>query len=87
MKNKNFFYLQYNKINWKNQEKTKINSKVYDFLIKEIVSKKNNNSIKIFDIGFGIGLFIKRLANELNKNKRETRVLYKNKRVARKLFH
>ena len=36
MKNKSFFYLQYNKINWENQEKTKINSNVNDFITKKI---------------------------------------------------
>ena len=59
MKNKSFFYLQYNKINWENQEKTKINSLVNNFIIKKIILKKKSPSIKIFDIGFGIGFFIK----------------------------
>ncbi len=68
MRNKNFFYLQYDKINWENQEKTKINSFVNNFTIKEIISKKRDNSIKIFDIGFGIGFFIKMLYHELTKS-------------------
>ncbi len=50
MKNKNFFYLQYNKINWENQEKTKINSLVNNFIIKEIILKKEDKSIKILDL-------------------------------------
>ena len=29
MKNKEFFYLQYDKLAWENQEKTKINTLVY----------------------------------------------------------
>ena len=37
MKNKEFFYQQYDKINWENQEKTKINSFVNNFIIKEII--------------------------------------------------
>lgn len=67
MKNKNFFYQQYEKINWENQEKTKINSLVNEFIIKEIISKKNGSSIKIFDIGFGIGFFMKMLYTSLNQ--------------------
>ena len=53
MKNKNFFYLQYDKINWPNQEKTKINSFVNNFIIQEIILKKKGDEIKIFDIGLG----------------------------------
>ncbi|MEK6969951.1 MAG: class I SAM-dependent methyltransferase [Nanoarchaeota archaeon] len=71
MKNKNFFYQQYEKINWENQEKTKINSFVNNFIIQEIISKQNSSSIKIFDIGFGIGFFIKMIYKSLNP-------LYKN---------
>lgn len=61
MKNKNFFYQQYDKINWENQEKTKINYQIYNYIIREIILKKRGSDIKIFDIGFGIGLFMKRL--------------------------
>lgn len=68
MKNKNFFYLQYDKVNWSNQEKTKINSFVNDFIINEIIAKKNCSSIKIFDIGFGIGFFIKMLYRKISKS-------------------
>ena len=67
MKNKNFFYLQYNKINWENQAKTRINFLVYNFIIQEIISKKKGSDIKIFDIGFGIGSFIKMLYRRLAK--------------------
>ncbi|MFA6023372.1 MAG: class I SAM-dependent methyltransferase [Candidatus Pacearchaeota archaeon] len=68
MKNKNFFYLQYNKINWQNQEKTKINNFVNNFIIKEIISKHHSQNIHIFDIGFGIGFFLKMLYQNLNKS-------------------
>ncbi len=68
MKNKDFFYLQYDKINWENQEKTEINSLVNKFIIKEIILKKKDKSTKIFDIGFGIGSFIKMLYHELIKS-------------------
>jgi 2-polyprenyl-3-methyl-5-hydroxy-6-metoxy-1,4-benzoquinol methylase len=67
MKNKEFFYLQYNKINWENQEKTKLNSFIYDFIIKEIILKKKGNDVKIFDIGFGVGFFIKTLYQKLSR--------------------
>lgn len=67
MKNKNFFYQQYDKIKWENQEKTKINSFVSNYIIKKIILKKKSSSIKIFDIGFGIGFFIKMLYSSLNK--------------------
>ncbi|MFH1456814.1 MAG: methyltransferase domain-containing protein [Patescibacteria group bacterium] len=59
MKNRNFFYLQYNKIDWKNQEKTKINSFIYDIVIKNFILKKKGSNISIFDMGFGIGFFYK----------------------------
>ncbi len=71
MKNKNFFYLQYNKINWENQEKTKINYFVYKFIIDNLVIKNSSKKIKIFDIGFGIGLFIKMLIDQLERNNKE----------------
>jgi SAM-dependent methyltransferase len=67
MKNKNFFYQQYDKIKWENQEKTKINSFVNNFIIQEIILKRKSSSIKIFDIGFGIGFFIKMLYRRLDK--------------------
>lgn len=66
MKNKNFFYQQYEKINWENQVRTKINFLVYKFIIEENISKKKGSDIKIFDIGFGIGFFIKMLYRNLS---------------------
>ena len=66
MKNPKFFYQQYEKIDWCNQEKTKINSLVNRFIIDEVVSKKKSSNIKIFDIGFGIGFFIRMLYKTLN---------------------
>ena len=70
MKNKKFFYQQYEKINWENQEKTKINSFVNNFIIKKIILKHKGPSIKIFDIGFGIGFFMKMLYPHLIKHYR-----------------
>jgi len=43
MKNKEFFYQQYDKIRWENQEKTKINSFIYDFIIQNIILKKKTS--------------------------------------------
>ncbi len=71
MKNKKFFYQQYEKINWENQEKTKINSFLYNFIIPNIILKKKGSDIKIFDIGFGIGFFMKMLYPHLIKHYKE----------------
>lgn len=68
MKNKDFFYQQYEKINWENQEKTKINSLVNNIIIDEIILKHKSKEIKLFDIGFGIGFFIKMLYKKLLKH-------------------
>lgn len=65
MKNRDFFYLQYNKISWKNQEKTKINFYIYDYIIRNLIRRKKGDRIAIFDIGFGIGLFLKKLIRDL----------------------
>jgi len=67
VKNKDFFYLQYDKINWTNQEKTKINYFLYKSLIKNIILKEKDGEIKLFDIGFGIGSFIKMLQKSLKR--------------------
>jgi SAM-dependent methyltransferase len=60
MKNRDFFYQQYDKINWENQEKTGLNSAVNNFIIDTILSKKNP-PFSLFDIGSGIGFFIRML--------------------------
>ena len=75
MKNKNFLFLQYNKIDWQIQEKTKINSKIDEFIIDSILSKKKGSSIKIFDIGFGIGFFMKLVLHKL-KNSYERIIIH-----------
>lgn len=71
MKNKEFFYRQYDKLKWENQEKTKINSFIYNFIIKNIILKKKGSSIKIFDIGFGIGFFFRLLSKSLSNKYKE----------------
>jgi cyclopropane fatty-acyl-phospholipid synthase-like methyltransferase len=65
MKNKDFFYLQYNKIDWKNQEKTKINSFINNHIIQNVILKHEGDKISIFDIGFGIGFFFQMLVPTL----------------------
>lgn len=67
MKNKEFFYRQYDKINWEKQEKTRINVNINDFILKEIISQSKNKTLKIFDIGFGIGIFFEQLQKLSNK--------------------
>jgi SAM-dependent methyltransferase len=57
MKNPDFFFQQYDKINWVNQENTHLNLSVYKFIIDEIFSKKEA-PFSMFDIGSGIGFFI-----------------------------
>ncbi len=68
MKNKEFFYLQYDKLKWENQEKTKINSFVNNYIIQNVISRKKSDIIRIFDIGFGIGFFLKMLEKNLSKS-------------------
>jgi len=65
MKNRSFFHLQYDRINWANQEKTRINEHINKYLINEVILKHPGNNIAVFDIGFGIGLFIKMLYEKL----------------------
>jgi 2-polyprenyl-3-methyl-5-hydroxy-6-metoxy-1,4-benzoquinol methylase len=67
MKNKEFFYRQYDKINWEKQEKTRINVNINDFILKEIISQNKNKTLKLFDIGFGIGIFFEQLQKLSNK--------------------
>lgn len=60
MKNPDFFYEQYDKINWSNQDKTHLNVAVNKFVIDEILSQKLL-PFSVFDIGSGIGFFIRML--------------------------
>jgi len=66
MKNRKFFYQQYDKIDWENQDKIKLNYKVYDYIINNIITKYN--SLSLFDMGFGVGYLFyvlqKRLSNK-----------------------
>lgn len=61
------FYEQYDKLRWANQEKTGTNFEVNEFIIKNIITKKKGN-ISIFDMGFGIGSFIKMLSKAFGEN-------------------
>lgn len=67
MKNKNFFYQQYNQINWKNQENTRINGFINNYIVENIILKKTDDSVSIFDIGFGIGFFLETLKEKLGQ--------------------
>lgn len=60
MKNRDFFYQQYNKINWANQEKIHLNASVNNFILDEIISDKSA-PFSLFDIGSGIGFFVRML--------------------------
>ncbi len=57
MKNPDFFFQQYDKINWVNQENTHLNLSVNQSIIDNILSKKET-PFSLFDIGSGIGFFI-----------------------------
>lgn len=70
MKNKDFYFLQYNKISWKNQEKTKLNSFINNFIIQNIILKHKKDSVAVFDIGFGVGFFIKMLIGAFSGHNR-----------------
>jgi 2-polyprenyl-3-methyl-5-hydroxy-6-metoxy-1,4-benzoquinol methylase len=63
MKNKDFFFMQYNKINGKIKIKQKLILQL-PHIIKEIILKKKGPELKLFDMGFGIGFFMKMLLAE-----------------------
>ncbi len=63
MKNPDFFYEQYDKINWSNQDKTHLNFAVNEFVINRIISNRAL-PFKLFDIGSGIGFFIRMLKDK-----------------------
>ncbi len=67
MKNKEFFYQQYNKLSWKNQEKTKLNYSINEFIINNVIAKKRGDSLRVFDMGFGVGFFLRQLHYRLGK--------------------
>lgn len=66
MKNKDFFYQQYNKIDWKKQDSTKINFLINNYISDQIILK-SNKSFRLFDIGFGIGFFFEMINDKLTK--------------------
>ncbi|MEK6928189.1 MAG: class I SAM-dependent methyltransferase [Nanoarchaeota archaeon] len=65
MKNKDFFFQQYDKINWANQEDTKLNTSVYNYILDKILIKSSG---KLFEIGSGIGFFIRMLKEKFGNN-------------------
>ena len=68
---KEFLYEQYNQIDWSKQEETEVNFPVNEFIIDYTLSKHDSKSISLFDIGFGIGFFLRMFAKEA-KTKYET---------------
>lgn len=58
-------YLQYDNLNWQQQEKTKLNASLHEFILKNIISKHPGNEISVFDMGFGIGGFLEMLNESL----------------------
>jgi cyclopropane fatty-acyl-phospholipid synthase-like methyltransferase len=67
MKNPDFFFEQYNKINWTNQDKNHLNEPVSEFVIDEIIAKIEK-PFNLFEIGSGIGFFIKMLINKFGQD-------------------
>ncbi len=66
-KDKDSLYVQYDKIKWKNQEKTKLNYLINNKIIEDLASDHEMDEISVYDIGFGIGYFIKMLYYSLAK--------------------
>lgn len=65
MYKKDFSHQQYEHLDWKEQEKTKLNSILNQYVIEKILLRKKDPNISIFDIGFGIGLFLQQLNETL----------------------
>jgi ubiquinone/menaquinone biosynthesis C-methylase UbiE len=59
MKNDNFLSFQYEELDWFKQEEAKINVNINRYIIEEIILRKKSKSINLFDMGFGVGFFIK----------------------------
>lgn len=67
MQRNDFFYLQYNDLNWSHQAQSDMNGFINDFIIDEVILADDNLPLKVFDIGFGIGAFIRRLVLKTNQ--------------------
>lgn len=67
MHSKDFMYLQYNNLNWSHQTQTNMNGFINEFIIDDIISVKQAKALKVFDIGFGIGAFIRMLIEKTNE--------------------
>jgi len=65
MVDKEYLFKQYDQLDWQHQETTHINALVHDYIIQNIIAKKEGDEIKIFDIGFGIGSFFQMLQKNL----------------------
>jgi SAM-dependent methyltransferase len=67
MNNPDFFFQQYNKIDWTNQENTHLNLSVNQFIINDLLPKPET-TLSLFDIGSGIGFFIGMLKEKYNNS-------------------
>jgi 2-polyprenyl-3-methyl-5-hydroxy-6-metoxy-1,4-benzoquinol methylase len=68
LSDKAFLYQQYNELDWPQQEKTNMNGFINAFIINQIIFAKQSLKIKIFDIGFGIGAFIRMMIEKTKEN-------------------
>jgi len=68
LSDKVFLYQQYNELDWPQQEKTNMNGFINAFIIDQIIFAKQTLKIKIFDIGFGIGAFIRMMIEKTKEN-------------------
>lgn len=67
MPDNDFLYLQYNELNWPYQAQTNMNGFINEYIIDEVISAGQLSEIKVFDIGFGIGAFIRTLIEKINQ--------------------
>lgn len=65
MKNREFFYNQYERLTWENQLETEQNKKANEWIIDEVLLKEDKSDLSIFDIGFGVGFFLKMCKDKL----------------------
>lgn len=68
MQNHDFSYRQYDRLHWQQQAQTQINTSLHDYIIREIIAGHPGDEIRVFDLGFGIGLLFERLNALLQGN-------------------
>lgn len=72
--NGDFAYKQYERLSWENQDKTGTNSLIIEDIVRNIVSKKAGEEINIFDMGFGVGSFLKKASDRLSRHFKSIRI-------------